>query len=387
MAPPDLSLIDLGALIEADGVTLRGRPDGERHGPCPKCGGTDRFRVKRYDGRDWFACRQCHDKPGDAIDYLRWLHGLTYPEALARLGIAGNATPPTTRPARRARPVDALGKPIPDRLDDPPSADWQTGARALVDDCAARLWSPAGARALSYLREKRLLTDATLTAYGIGYNDADRWLTWGKLRVFAARGLTIPTDYGGDLWRVNIRRPVGAPKYQAVTGSRVQLFNGDALASRLVGAAVCAGEFDAMLAQQAVRVGAVAVTFGSETKTPTWEARYLLRGRRVVIVYDADATGEAGARRWREYAPWAEIVKPTAHDLTDMARAGANVGDWLRVLFAPPLPADLEAVAAIPDEWARVGAWGAARDYTMTFSSDGRGIMTRTTTPAQAVTT
>lgn len=377
----NLRLVDLEALAEADGVILRGRPGGERHGPCPKCGGTDRFRVKRYDSRDWYACRQCHDAPGDAIDYLRWLHGLTYPQALARLGIDGNARPTTTRPARRAQPVDALGKPIPDRLDDPPPADWQTAARNFADDCAARLWSPAGARALAYLREKRLLTDATLTAYCIGYNDADRWLTWGALRVFAARGVTIPTEYGRDLWRVNIRRPVGAPKYQAVTGSRVQLFNGDALASRSVSVAVCAGEFDTMLAQQAAPVGAVAVTFGSESKTPTWEARYLLRGRRVVIVYDADEAGEAGARRWCEYVPWAGIAKPAAHDLTDMARAGANVGAWLLAQFTPALPADLEAVASIPDELARLEAWGAARGYEVTYTTEAgdRLRMTRRT--------
>ncbi len=361
----ELSQIDLGTLIEADGVILRGRPDGERHGPCPKCGGTDRFRVHRHKGKDWYACRQCHETPGDAIAYLRWLHGLTFPEALASLGIADNTPLTTTRPLRCAQPVDALGKPMPARLDDPPSASWQTGARGFAQTCEARLWSPNGARALSYLRDKRQLTDETLTAFGIGYNDADRWLTWGGKRVFAARGLTIPTDYAGSLWRVNIRRPVGAPKYQAVTGSRVQLFNGDALADASVDAVICAGEFDAMLAQQLAPAGVAAVTFGSESKTPTWEARYLLRSRRVLIIFDTDATGEAGARRWREYVPWAEIVTPTAHDLTDMARKGDQIGAWLAVQLAGD------------DESRNLARLGDVLGYTVTFSDDGRRVTMR----------
>lgn len=49
--------------------------------------------------------------------------------------------------------------------------------------------------------------------------------------------------------------------------------------------------------------------------------------------------------------------------------------------FAPPLPADLEAVAVIPDELARLEAWGAARRYEVTHTSEhgDRLCMTRRT--------
>lgn len=39
---------------------------GEFHGPCPKCGGTDRFMVWPAKGRAW--CRRC----GTQGDTLRW---------------------------------------------------------------------------------------------------------------------------------------------------------------------------------------------------------------------------------------------------------------------------------------------------------------------------
>jgi putative DNA primase/helicase len=44
-----------------------------RHGPCPMCGGKDRFRFSDKDGDGWFYCNQCG--PGSGILLLRRLHG------------------------------------------------------------------------------------------------------------------------------------------------------------------------------------------------------------------------------------------------------------------------------------------------------------------------
>ena len=77
-----MSLVDL---ISAD-VTLRragSTGGGEYCGPCPWCGGTDRFRVWPEAGNYW--CRQCNRK-GDAIQYLRDCRGLSYPEAAKLVG-------------------------------------------------------------------------------------------------------------------------------------------------------------------------------------------------------------------------------------------------------------------------------------------------------------
>jgi len=42
-------------------------------GPCPKCGGDDRF-VYRTD-KDRFWCRKCNEKGGDVIDFHKWIEG------------------------------------------------------------------------------------------------------------------------------------------------------------------------------------------------------------------------------------------------------------------------------------------------------------------------
>jgi putative DNA primase/helicase len=50
-----------------------------RHGPCPVCGGKDRFRFTDKDGDGWFFCNQCGRGPG--IVLLRRLHGWGHAEA------------------------------------------------------------------------------------------------------------------------------------------------------------------------------------------------------------------------------------------------------------------------------------------------------------------
>jgi phage/plasmid primase-like uncharacterized protein len=60
--------------------------DSKNH-PCPKCGGTDRFRwMIEYDGKPVY-CNQCFkDKSdgnkGDVIAAVMWLRGVTFLKAL-----------------------------------------------------------------------------------------------------------------------------------------------------------------------------------------------------------------------------------------------------------------------------------------------------------------
>ena len=59
---------------------------GEYHGPCPVCGGVDRFHIWPQQGEHGsFWCRQC-GKGGDAIAFLRTVDGLSYRDACTALG-------------------------------------------------------------------------------------------------------------------------------------------------------------------------------------------------------------------------------------------------------------------------------------------------------------
>src|SRR5215813_3575780 len=74
--------------------------DGEYAGPCPGCGGKDRFRVWPREGRYW--CRGC-GRRGDTIQYLRHFHGLSFAEAKRVLGLADTPCSHAERTEQEAR--------------------------------------------------------------------------------------------------------------------------------------------------------------------------------------------------------------------------------------------------------------------------------------------
>jgi len=68
--------------------------DGNHH-PCPKCGGTDRFRLID-DAAGSLYCNKCFcGKNGDGYAALQWLCGWTFPETIkavaSHLGVTGHA--------------------------------------------------------------------------------------------------------------------------------------------------------------------------------------------------------------------------------------------------------------------------------------------------------
>lgn len=67
----------------------------DRHGPCPACGGKDRFRFDNRHGRGDFYCNGCG--PGDGFELLKRVHGWSFAEArrqvLAVAGMSSTASP------------------------------------------------------------------------------------------------------------------------------------------------------------------------------------------------------------------------------------------------------------------------------------------------------
>jgi putative DNA primase/helicase len=70
-----------------------------KHGPCPFCAGTDRFRFLDKGGSGSWVCNQCrHSPPGTGVDFVMGHTGLPFADAAARVGeIVGNVTPDTPR--------------------------------------------------------------------------------------------------------------------------------------------------------------------------------------------------------------------------------------------------------------------------------------------------
>ncbi len=76
-------------------TTLKRIAAHEFAGPCPLCGGHDRFNVNPKDSV--FLCRGCGAKGKGAIDITMWLEGVNFQDAVEKL--VGRATEARPRPS------------------------------------------------------------------------------------------------------------------------------------------------------------------------------------------------------------------------------------------------------------------------------------------------
>jgi DNA primase len=323
---------------------------GEYAGPCPWCGGTDRFHV--WPRRDRWAClgreqgRNGCGRHGDAIQYIREREGVSYAEACQILGAqpaAINSRRFQTWSSRPAHPPVATPEPATTA----PGPTWQTQGWALISASQPHLLDPTtGARAKSWLNTRRGLSDEILHTYGIGYNPSDRWETrslWGlppetdlqtglPKRVWLPRGIVIPWMIGGELWRVNIRRPAGEPKYIGPAGFANGLFNADKLRPGAP-VALVEGEIDAMTIDQGAGDLITPVATGSTagSRCTRWIAQLALASV-VLVAYDIDenGAGEKAADWWLNVLSNAKRWRPLWSDVNDMAVDGADLRQWVQ---------------------------------------------------------
>ena len=91
-------------VINARGIRLRGH-GSERAGPCPVCGGTDRFAINTK--KNLFNCRGCNTG-GDVIALVQHLDGVTFIEACTILAGEPAATAADNRSAHKAAAKERL---------------------------------------------------------------------------------------------------------------------------------------------------------------------------------------------------------------------------------------------------------------------------------------
>jgi DNA primase len=102
---------DVGELAIAQGLALR-RVGAELIGPCPRCGGADRFGINR--AKQTFLCRGCYRKGGfGAIRFIQFLDGVNFTAAVETL--IGERRAPVKysaadNAAERARKIEGAGR-------------------------------------------------------------------------------------------------------------------------------------------------------------------------------------------------------------------------------------------------------------------------------------
>jgi putative DNA primase/helicase len=94
----------------------------KKHGPCPVCGGTDRYRFTNYRARGDYICNQCG--AGDGFTLLRKLKGWNFKEALQQVALAAGLLTPRdaeNSPRNPAHAEELRWRDPPPRPDDTPA--------------------------------------------------------------------------------------------------------------------------------------------------------------------------------------------------------------------------------------------------------------------------
>lgn len=311
---------------------------GEYKGACPQCGGRDRLIVQPAGGRDGrgqWTCRSCREfKWGDAVDFALW-QGLAADFrgacAALKLDIADRD--------------ERIVEPPPPPATEPPNEVWRARADDLCNSAVDVLWDDTGARARSWLAS-RGITEHTMVSAGLGYCPEDTFddpAVWGlpieHARVYTPRGIVIPWRIGGEVWRVNVRRPVtpaqvaaGEAKYRGPAGSSNALYGADALKPGRP-ALIVEGELDALSVWQEARKLVDVVALGSTTgaRRVRWLARLSLCSL-VLVATDNEEPGEAAARYWIDALGGnARRWRPTLKDTNQMLQEGMSIAEWVAV--------------------------------------------------------
>ena len=147
---------DLLAEVSSRGARLT-RIGGEWVGPCPLCGGRDRFSINMR--KRLFNCRGCR-VGGDAIRLVQHLEGCDFPTAVTHL--ASVAPVATGSRLDRPRPCQAS------RREDPSEADNTAAALAIWEDARSPIATPGEL----YLNRRDLPMAAELAGPVLRFHDA-----------------------------------------------------------------------------------------------------------------------------------------------------------------------------------------------------------------------
>lgn len=310
---------------------------GELEGPCPKCGGRDRFIV---DPHGWF-CRQC--KVYDAahgwygpIDFVMWMHGMGFLEAVAFLTGAQMTTPIARAHAAVREPGQA----------EPQPQQWRDDAAREADAAHLRLMAgEEGEAHRAYLTKRGLLPD-TWAAFklgaGNGYYSLTQQYEPAIVMPWYRKGETVALRYR-FLAPPVVQRPneLQFNKMLSKSGSRFGglLFGGQALlgaGERHRTLVICEGEMNAASIWQVAHETAVDVlSVGSESTTITdkmieYAAQYRTR---IVWMDKPEQAKRVGDRFGAQVAAKSPTIGDREYDANALLMAG-KLGGFLTTVRA-----------------------------------------------------
>jgi len=146
----EAKMADVPGLVDRLALTNMRRRSGELVGPCPNCGGDDRFNIKVSTGQ--FTCHQCDLSGGDQIALVRSVEKLDFLDALT--WICGDAPADPAEIERRRRRAEEKA-----RRQDAIAERKRLGAIASAKDIWRSGVDPEGTAVRAYLTRRGITPD------------------------------------------------------------------------------------------------------------------------------------------------------------------------------------------------------------------------------------
>lgn len=294
--------------------------DGKHH-PCPKCGGSDRFRFFT-DGTGGALCNQCFSsKNGDGISVVQWLLGVDFKAAAKQV-------------------ADEVG------IDWSPSKNGKKKEQDPEKHLEFRSWNDTLVALWS--RTKPPIQPVSVKSFG------GRLATYrGQYTVVAIPiwGPGLDKPVGWVLYNINGKTlPVWSGSSKTPTWKKVKITNGSKAGivcerDRVESATVLwkvEGVTDALALSQIVPPDQVVVanTNGAKERPQQWIAE-LAAGKKAYVIHDCDRPGQDGATHvgepdGKQRPGWAPVLACHATEARNIvlpyaiaADHGKDLRDWL----------------------------------------------------------
>lgn len=314
---------------------------GEWHGPCPWCGGRDRFHVwPEQGGQGTYWCRSC-GKGGDAIQFLRDHSGMTFKEACDYLNIRVDE--------KQYRKPDTAPREYQPREPQTPAELWREKAEKFTTWAQEQL--AQNADVLSWLAARGISREAAVK-YRLGWNTGEdgkdlyrQRKAWGLPEIVKENGrpkalwlpigLVIPQITADAVQRVRIRRPEGEPRYYVLPGSSSATM---ILEEHREAFVIVESELDAIAcASSGTLAGAVAT--GSLEGKPDAAAFAILKNAKQILNaldFGDQGGGKEAAKRavkwWADNFPKTNTrwPVPQGKDPGEAYQMGTDLEEWIK---------------------------------------------------------
>lgn len=337
--------MDILASISKTGATYKKASStrgGIYKGPCPWCGGNDRFSIYPNDNKGWYICNQCK-KTGDAIQFERDYNHATFQEACERVGETSKLQDKPTGKTGKSTKHESKPEVWIPRVIENPNSIWVSKSESILFASFKFLLSSQGQEHREYLN-LRGLTDDTIKKARIGYNPRSINYDYGSFgltpeldqkgkekTIWIPSGVVIPCFTAQGLQRLRVRNanPNGKNPYILLTGGTTEyLVYPDFSTSKKT--MVVESELDGWLMWQIAGDLINVMAAGNAQTRPDAIAFELLQScSGVLCSFDFDEAGQTEAKWWSYHirSKWWPV--PAEKDPGEAFKLGVDLRAWV----------------------------------------------------------